>query len=78
VLKQWDILERRLSGQQYVALHDRPTIADLSFFPFAMPWMFQFFGEDIDTRPHILDWTNRMLQRPAVRRVMARGPTIGH
>ncbi|KAF4335435.1 O-methyltransferase [Fusarium beomiforme] len=44
--KQWDILNKRLteSGQRYIALKDRPTLADLSYLPFAMPWMFNLFG----------------------------------
>jgi hypothetical protein len=34
-------------GQQYVALVDRPTLAERSCFPFAMPWIFKFLGIDI-------------------------------
>jgi len=80
VVKQWDILERRLAepGQKYIALPDRPTLADISYFPFAMPWMFEFLGVDMTTRPHTSDWAQCMLERPAVRRVMERGPTVGH
>ena len=80
VVKQWDILESRLSepGQQYIALCDRPTLADLSYFPFAMPWMFEFLGVDIKERPHTYHWAMRMLERPAIKRVMGRAPKIGH
>ncbi|KAL4741663.1 putative glutathione S-transferase GliG-like protein [Aspergillus similis] len=80
VVKQWDILEARLAlpGQEYIALADRPTIADLSYFPFAMPWMFKFLDVDVEKYPHILAWAQRMMARPAVQRVMARAPTIGH
>ncbi|CAF9933829.1 MAG: hypothetical protein ALECFALPRED_005765 [Alectoria fallacina] len=54
-VKQWDILEERLSlpNQNYIALKDRPTLADLSYFPFAMPWMFKFLGVDIKGWPAI-------------------------
>ncbi|KAK8013416.1 glutathione S-transferase GliG-like, partial [Apiospora marii] len=80
VLKQWDIMEKRLGqpGQLYVALKDRPTIADLSYFPFAMPWMFGFLGVDIKDWPHIQAWSKRMLERPAVMKVMQDAPKYGH
>ncbi|KAL4913033.1 O-methyltransferase-domain-containing protein [Aspergillus aurantiobrunneus] len=79
-LRQWDILEKRLSiaGQDYIALPDRPTLADLSYFPFAMPWMFQFLGVDIKDWPHIEAWSQRMLGRPAIKAVLETAPTIGH
>jgi glutathione S-transferase len=80
VLKQWDILEARLSlpGQNYIALPDRPSIADISYFPFAMPWMFTFLGVKVEDWPNIEAWGKRMLERPAVRSVLDRGPKIGH
>lgn len=79
-VKQWDILEARLAlpDQKYIALRDRPTIADLSYFPFAMPWMFKFLSVNMAKYPHILDWAERMLARPAVQRVMKSAPRIGH
>ncbi|EAW11049.1 glutathione S-transferase gliG [Aspergillus clavatus NRRL 1] len=79
-LRQWDILEKRLkeADQQYIALKDRPTLADLSYFPFAMPWMFTFLGVDIKDWPQIQAWSERMLSRPAVARVLERAPTLGH
>ncbi|KAF7128642.1 hypothetical protein CNMCM5793_003493 [Aspergillus hiratsukae] len=79
-LRQWDILEKRLSlpGQDYIALVDRPTLADLSYFPFAMPWMFKFLGVDIQDWPHIQRWSERMLERPAVKAVLEMAPKIGH
>ncbi|RYP13115.1 hypothetical protein DL767_010874 [Monosporascus sp. MG133] len=79
-LKQWDILEKRLGepGQEYIALGDRPTLADLSYFPFAMPWMFTLLGVDIKDWPHIQKWSERMLSRPAVSTVLQKAPTLGH
>lgn len=79
-VKQWDILEARLGlpNQKYIALSDRPTIADLSYFPFAMPWMFKFLDVDMKEYPHISGWAERMLERPAVRHTMAMAPSIGH
>jgi gliotoxin/aspirochlorine biosynthesis glutathione S-transferase len=79
-LAQWDILNKRLSqpGQAYIALKDRPTIADISYFPFAMPWMFAFLGVDIKDYPAIEQWSVRMLARPAVKKILDKGPTYGH
>ncbi|KAI1958157.1 hypothetical protein LOZ58_005272 [Ophidiomyces ophidiicola] len=79
-LKQWDILNKRLEpeNQKYIALKDRPTLADLSYFPFAMPWMFGFLGVEIKDWPHIEEWAHRMLERPAVQDIMKRAKTFGH
>ncbi|KAF2122854.1 glutathione S-transferase [Lophiotrema nucula] len=79
-VQQWDILEKRLSkaGQQYIALPDRPTIADISYFPYAMPWMFKFLGVDIAKYPSIQAWGERMVARSAVKKILERGPTYGH
>ncbi|KAF2973015.1 hypothetical protein GQX73_g508 [Xylaria multiplex] len=80
VLRQWDILENRLSEveQKYVALKDRPTIADLSYLPFAMPWMFDFFHVSIDKWPQIALWSKRMMARPAVKYVLDVAPRYGN
>ncbi|POS71307.1 hypothetical protein DHEL01_v210297 [Diaporthe helianthi] len=80
VLKQWDIMEKRLSepGQNYVALKERPTLADLSYFPFAMPWMFEFLGVDVRDWPHIEAWGKRMLERPAIKHILEAAPKYGH
>lgn len=79
-LKAWDMLEARLGlpGQTYIALPDRPTLADISYFPFSMPWMFNFFGVDVNDWPNIKRWRELMLARPAVQRVMSSAPSIGH
>ncbi|KAF2446666.1 glutathione S-transferase [Karstenula rhodostoma CBS 690.94] len=79
-LVQWDKLDKRLAepGQNYIALLDRPSIADLSYFPFAMPWMFKFLSVDIQRWPNIQAWSEKMLARPAVQGVLEKGPTYGH
>ncbi|KAJ5603918.1 hypothetical protein N7537_006874 [Penicillium hordei] len=79
-LQQWNILEKRLSlpEQNYIALPDRPTLADLSYLPFAMPWMFTFMGVEIQDWPHVEAWSDRMLARPAVQEVLKAAPTYGH
>lgn len=73
-------MEKRLSelGQDYVALKDRPTLADLSYFPFAMPWMFEFLGVNIKDWPNIQAWSSRMLARAAVKKVLEEAPKYGH
>lgn len=80
VVQQWKILEKRLSlpDQQYIALPGRPTIADISYFPFAMPWMFKFLNVDIAEYPEIKAWGDRMVARPAVKMILERGPKYGH
>lgn len=79
-VKQWDILERRLDipDQDYIALPDRPTLADISYFPFSMPWMFKFLNVDLEKYPNIKSWGDRMISRPAVKAVLERVPTYGH
>lgn len=79
-MRQWDILEKRLAepGQGYVALKDRPTIADLSYLPFSMPYMFKLFSVQITDWPHIEAWSQAMLARPAVKAVLESAPTLGH
>ncbi|KAF2675639.1 glutathione S-transferase [Lentithecium fluviatile CBS 122367] len=80
VLVQWDKLEKRLSEaqQQHIALPDRPTVADISCFPFAMPWMFRFLQVEIKNWPQIEEWGNHMLSRPAVQTILERGPLYCH
>lgn len=79
-LRQWDILEQRLSqpGQAYIALKDRATIADLSYLPFSMPYMFALFSVRIEDWPHVHKWSQDMLSRPAVKAVLERASTLGH
>jgi glutathione S-transferase len=72
-------MEARLANpeQLYIALSDRPTIADISYFPFAMPWMFNFLGVDVNNWPNVQEWGERMLQRPAVRKILEVAPSFG-
>ncbi|KAF2201387.1 glutathione S-transferase [Delitschia confertaspora ATCC 74209] len=80
IIVQWDKLDKRLSepGQNYIAIPERPSLADLSYFPFTMPWMFVFLGLNIKDWPHIGAWNERMAKRPAIQKVMKNGPTYGH
>lgn len=78
--KQYDILEGRLSqeGQMYLALKDRPTIADIATLPFADEACATLFGLQLSKWPHTLDWSRRMAARPAVLRARERVSRMGH
>ncbi|EHK22000.1 uncharacterized protein TRIVIDRAFT_216157 [Trichoderma virens Gv29-8] len=78
--KQYDILEGRLAqeGQQYLALPDRPTIADIATLPFADEACAVLFGLDLSNWPHTLEWSRRMAARPAVVRARERVAKLGH
>jgi glutathione S-transferase len=79
-VQQWDILDKRLAmpDQHYIALKDRPTIADVSYFLFAMPWMFKFLDVEVSNYPNIKAWGEKMVSRPAVKVILERGPMYGH
>ncbi|KAH9239377.1 hypothetical protein K456DRAFT_1826905 [Colletotrichum gloeosporioides 23] len=78
--KQYDILEGRLSqeGQMYLALKDRPTIADIATLPFADEACATLFGLQLSKWPYTLDWSRRMAARPAVLRARERVSKMGH
>ncbi|SMQ47120.1 unnamed protein product [Zymoseptoria tritici ST99CH_3D7] len=78
-MKQWDLLDARLSQPEhlYIALPGRPTLADVAFLPFAMPAIFEIFGVDISRWPKIAAWSTRMMERPAVKKVLDMAPNIG-
>lgn len=67
-----------LPGQKYVALADRPTLADLAYLPFAMPPMLQVMGVSIDEWPSVKAWSERMLARPAVSGILGEVARYGN
>ena len=71
---QYDILEGRLSeaGQNWIALADRPTIADVANLPFANTAIAGSAGWDLSEWPKLKAWSERMLARPAIQRAHAR------
>ncbi|TDZ49525.1 Glutathione S-transferase aclG [Colletotrichum trifolii] len=79
-LRQWYILEARPSepGQNFIALKDRPTIADTSYLPFSMPCIFQLVGVGMQEWSHFDKWPQNMLSRQAIKTVLSRAPTLGH
>lgn len=78
--KQYDILEKRLNepGQSYLALKDRPTIADIATLPFAMEETAELIGLDAQRWPKMKAWTERMNERPSVKTAWARVAAFGH
>ncbi|KAB8070359.1 glutathione S-transferase [Aspergillus leporis] len=80
IRQQYDILEARLSepGQEYIALPDRPTIADIANLPFANEKIAATADYDFNDWPRLKAWSERMLGRPAVQRAYQRGSTFGH
>jgi gliotoxin/aspirochlorine biosynthesis glutathione S-transferase len=79
-LAQWDRLDERLAdpNQLFIALPDRPSIADISYFPFTLAWMFVALGVDMARWPHIKAWSQRLWNRPSFQCIMDRGPKYGH
>ncbi len=70
---QYGILNTRLSkpGQQWLALKDRPTIADISVYPFADPPTIARMCLSLDDWPALRDWAERMAQLDGVRKAYA-------
>lgn len=79
IRQQYDILDQRLSepGQEYIALADRPTIADFANLPFANAQIASTAGYDFNDWPKLKVWSEEMLSRPAVKRALARAQTFG-
>lgn len=68
VNKLFDLYDRRLAAQPYVAGNDY-TIADMAPFP----WLrnFEMLGIDIGKRPNLKAWIDRVSAREAVKRALA-------
>jgi GST-like protein len=69
VNKLFDLYDRRLAAQPYVAGNDY-TIADMAPFP----WLrnFEMLGIDIGKRPNLKAWIDRVAAREAVKRALAK------
>ncbi len=59
---QYSLLHARLSepGQGWLALKDRPTIADIAVYPFADKPTIQRMGLDLEDFPALKNWAERM------------------
>ncbi|KAK0638014.1 Glutathione S-transferase gliG [Lasiodiplodia hormozganensis] len=68
--KQYSILNQRLSepGQNWIALKDRPTIADISILPFTDHNTLGRMQVDIQEWPALAGWYKRMMELPYVKK----------
>lgn len=66
--RQYGMLNQRLSqpGQKWLGLPDRPTIADLSVYPFADKTTIDRMELDVTQWPALKDWRERMAELPYV------------
>ena len=78
--EQYWILERRLCepGQNYIALPDRPTIADFANLPFANEKIAASAHLDFSGWPKLKAWSEGMFARPAVARAWGMLAGFGH
>ncbi|ORY13908.1 hypothetical protein BCR34DRAFT_249159 [Clohesyomyces aquaticus] len=76
---QYTILDSRLSEatQSFIALPDRPTIADFATLPFANSEVAAMAGIDLIFWPNLKSWGDRMCQLPAVAVAMKRVTEFG-
>lgn len=70
---QYGILQRHLSqpGQQWIGLKDRPTIADVSIYPFADDPTMARMGLDKNEFPALKVWSDRFAKLPGVAKAYA-------
>jgi GSH-dependent disulfide-bond oxidoreductase len=73
VNRLFDLYESRLATHPYVGGDDY-TIADVA----AFPWLrnVDLLGIDLAKRPHVKQWIDKLSERPAVKRAMAKVATI--
>lgn len=73
VNKLFELYERRLADSPYVGC-DSYTIADMA----AFPWLrhVDFLGVSFNGRPHVKAWVDKISERPAVKRAMAKVAAI--
>lgn len=66
--RQYGILNQRLSqpGQKWLGLADRPSIADLSVYPFADKTTLDRMELDVAQWPALQDWSARVGKLPYV------------
>lgn len=79
IKSEYGFLERRLSepGQQFIALPDRATIADLATLPLANEEIAATAGIDFKEWPNLLKWSETVAALPPVARAMYRVRTFG-
>uniref|UniRef100_A0A093VT20 glutathione transferase n=1 Tax=Talaromyces marneffei PM1 TaxID=1077442 RepID=A0A093VT20_TALMA len=80
IKKEYSILEARLNepGQQYIALADRLTIADIAILPFANAQIAMSAQIEFGEYPALKAWSEKVLAMPEVGRAFMRVQTFGH
>ncbi|KAF2711258.1 hypothetical protein K504DRAFT_465024 [Pleomassaria siparia CBS 279.74] len=80
IKNQYRILNDRLAnaGQRFVALPDRPTIADFATLPFANDKVAAVADIDFSEYPMLKSWSGIMFALPGVTRAYERMKTFGH
>jgi gliotoxin/aspirochlorine biosynthesis glutathione S-transferase len=70
--RQYDVLNARLTepGQNFLALKDRPTIADIANLMFAEPTTSTRMGLDLAQWPALFNWSNAMLELEVVKKIL--------
>ena len=64
------VLDRKLEGQPFIC-GDAFTIADIAIYPWLRGW--KWSKVDITDRPNVMDWIDRVRERPGVARGLAYG-----
>ena len=76
---EYQFLETRLNepGQSYIALPDRPTIADFAILPLANETIATSANLEFDEWPKLKDWSERMRELLPVKEALNRISRIG-
>ena len=76
---EYSALEKRLNepGQDYVALPDRPTIADFAILPLANSQVAATADIDFSQWPRLSQWSERIYALPYVANAIARVTSFG-
>src|SRR4051794_14442268 len=80
IKKEYSVLETRLKepGQQYIALPDRPSIADIAILPFANEKVARTADIDLNEYPSLKLWSEKLLNMSEVLAAFARISTFDH
>ncbi|KID73839.1 Glutathione S-transferase tcpG [Metarhizium brunneum] len=79
IKREYDILEKRLSepGQKWVALADRPTLADFAIQPLANPRVAKNAKIDFDNWPKTKAWSEAVDKLPYIEKAMFENNRLG-
>jgi glutathione S-transferase len=72
--KEYDCLNARLSefGQRFIALPDRPSIADFATLPFANAQVATMAGIQFSKWTRLVEWSNEMMELSPMKAAMSR------